>query len=217
VIDISKKPFISSQIGSGDGGVPQKPFIQNKALSQRGIGKWTRKGDMPTRRAVASAGVAGGKIYIFGGVDKGRTLTTVEEYDPITGRWSRKANMPNIRYSLSVSEVNGKIYVIGGWRSEDGMSFTMVEEYNPETNRWTRKADMPTSRSALSTSVVNGKIYAIGGDGGDYLPAPTLSAVEEYDPLTDIWTKKADMPTTRGGLCTASVNGKIYAIGGVRA
>ncbi|HGJ65244.1 TPA: hypothetical protein ENS27_07620 [bacterium] len=28
------------------------------------------------------------------------------------------------------------------------------------------------------------------------------------------WTKKADMPTARGGLSTSVVNGKIYAIGG---
>ncbi|MFC1718528.1 sigma-70 family RNA polymerase sigma factor [Candidatus Poribacteria bacterium] len=28
------------------------------------------------------------------------------------------------------------------------------------------------------------------------------------------WTKKADMPTPRGGHCAAAVNGKIYAVGG---
>ena len=38
--------------------------------------------------------------------------------------------------------------------------------------------------------------------------------VEEYDPKTDTWTRKADMPTARGALTTSVVNGKIYAIGG---
>jgi hypothetical protein len=62
----------------------------------------------------------------------------------------------------------------------------------------------------LSTSVVNGKIYAIGGwcDGAFH------STVEEYDPATDTWTKKADMPTARQWLSTSVVDGKIYAIGG---
>jgi hypothetical protein len=59
---------------------------------------------------------------------------------------------------------------------------------------------------------VNGKIYAIGGalafDG------TVLSTVEEYDPATDTWKKKADMPTARACLSTSVVNGKIYAIGG---
>jgi len=70
---------------------------------------------------------------------------------------------------------------------------------------------MPTPRWSLSASVVNGKIYAIGG----LTVNAALSTVEEYDPVTDTWTKKANMPTPRGDLCTAVVDNKIYAIGGV--
>ena len=75
---------------------------------------------------------------------------------------------------------------------------------------------MPTARSGLSTSVVNGKIYAIGGQAGKAGPGggPLLSTVEVYDPATDTWKKKADMPTARGWFSTSVVNGKIYAIGG---
>ena len=43
---------------------------------------------------------------------------------------------------------------------------------------------------------------------------PTLAVVEEYDPATDQWTQKADMPTGRSGMSTSVVNGKIYVIGG---
>jgi N-acetylneuraminic acid mutarotase len=39
--------------------------------------------------------------------------------------------------------------------------------------------------------------------------------VEEYDPATDTWTTKADMPTARLYFSTCAVNGKIYAFGGV--
>jgi hypothetical protein len=38
--------------------------------------------------------------------------------------------------------------------------------------------------------------------------------VEEYDPGTDTWMRKADMPTVRSFFTTSVVNGKIYAIGG---
>jgi hypothetical protein len=38
--------------------------------------------------------------------------------------------------------------------------------------------------------------------------------VEEYNPVTDTWKKKAKMPTARAWLSTSVVNGKIYAIGG---
>jgi len=75
---------------------------------------------------------------------------------------------------------------------------------------------MPTVRSGLSTSAVNGKIYAFGGSVATSNPFPALSPapVEVYDPATDTWTTKADIPTPRNWLATSAVNGKIYAIGG---
>jgi N-acetylneuraminic acid mutarotase len=69
---------------------------------------------------------------------------------------------------------------------------------------------MPTVRILFFTSEVNGKIYAIGGYDG----IKELSTVEEYDPMTDKWVRKADMPTSRIQFSGCAVNGKIYAIGG---
>jgi N-acetylneuraminic acid mutarotase len=60
--------------------------------------------------------------------------------------------------------------------------------------------------------VVDGKIYVIGG-GNDN----AVRSVEIYDPLTDTWTEKADMPTGRYLLSTYVVDGKIYATGGHEA
>jgi len=82
---------------------------------------------------------------------------------------------------------------------------------------WTKKADMPTARQSLSTSVVDGTIYAIGGvaGGGDpFNLIQVFSTVEAYDPSTDTWTKKTDMPTPRFIFSTSVVDGIIYAIGG---
>lgn len=77
---------------------------------------------------------------------------------------------------------------------------------------WTRKTStMPTPRSLLSACAVEGRIYAIGGGR----PSAVLySAVEQYDPATDTWTKKAAMPTPRTAFGLGVVDGKIYAIGG---
>jgi len=58
---------------------------------------------------------------------------------------------------------------------------------------------------------VGGKIYVIGGDDNVSWGSRT---VQEYNPAIDMWTRKADMPTSRWGLATCTVNGKIYAIGG---
>ena len=167
-------------------------------------GKWTKKADMPTKRAWLSTSAVNGKIYAIGG-SGGQSM--VEAYDPKADSWTKKANMPTGRGGLSASVVKGKIYAIGGG------SGGAVEEYNPAADTWTKKTDMPTKRWLLSTSAVNGKIYAIGGEVPNIFGGVPFATVEEYDPATDKWTKKADMPTARSDFATSMVDGNFYAVG----
>ncbi|MDA3893345.1 MAG: hypothetical protein PF517_16910 [Salinivirgaceae bacterium] len=69
---------------------------------------------------------------------------------------------------------------------------------------------MPTPRTGHTSSVVNNKIYVIGGWNG----SEKLKTVSEYDPLTDIWTEKASMPSSLCFLKSSVVNEKIYTVGG---
>ncbi len=145
-----------------------------------------------------------------------------------TAQWTRKEDMPTARSDFSTSVVDGKIFAIGGQvrleLDEFGdLTLSKVEMYDPETDTWERRTDMPTPRSAVSTSVVDGKIFAIGGDQAEKIKVPRgyswktkkLTTVEMYDPATDTWTQKADMPTPRSFLSTSVMDGKIYAIGGM--
>jgi N-acetylneuraminic acid mutarotase len=117
------------------------------------------------------------------------------------------------RATVGAAVVNGKIYAIGGWRGSGPLS--VVEEYDPVTDTWTSKTDMPTARGYLSASVVNEKIYVIGGKSSVGAVKIGLPIVEEYDPATDTWAERKDMPTARRYLSTSVVNDKIYAIGGL--
>jgi N-acetylneuraminic acid mutarotase len=80
--------------------------------------------------------------------------------------------------------------------------------------QWTHITDLPTRRAAATACVINDKIYVIGGNDG----APNfndLDANEVYDPSTNTWdTTLVPMPTPRGWLSSAVVDGIIYAIGG---
>ncbi len=144
--------------------------------------------------------------------------------------WTQKANMPTLRSGFRTCVVNGKIFAIGGHIDGLGdLSVSTVEVYDPKTDTWERKADMPTARTDAATSVVDGKIYAIGGTALNKFEFDALvngevrrferwdpedlPTVEMYDPATDTWTQKADMPTPRN-TSTCVVDGKIYAIGG---
>ena len=144
-----------------------------------------------------------------------------------TAQWTRKADMPTARSYFATSVVDGKIFAIGGQiRVEPDvfgdLTLSKVEMYNPETDTWEQRVNMPTARSAASTSVVDGKIYAIGGEQIEKVKAykgwmnkvKDLPTVEMYNPETDTWERKADMPTARAYLSTSVMDGKIYAIGG---
>ncbi|MEK7765146.1 MAG: hypothetical protein AAB368_02810, partial [bacterium] len=56
-------------------------------------------------------------------------------------------------------------------------------------------------------AAANNRVYIIGGGGG-----PNITT--EYNPGTDTYAGKLNMPTMRYELSAATVNGKIYALGG---
>jgi N-acetylneuraminic acid mutarotase len=181
--------------------------------------------ERPLARSGHGAAVVNGKIYLIGGAGEDiKPFGSVQVYDPVTGAWTARANMPTARGLFGTSAVGGTIYAIGG--TTIGLDkLAVVEAYDTVTDTWTRKADMPTPRNALSAAVVDGKVYAIGGWGYDRPeagwksigPSATgqdFSKVEVYDPETNTWTTRADMPTPRSHMTVSAFGGKIYAIGG---
>ncbi len=174
---------------------------------------WQKCYNMSIAKSNLAIGVVHNKIYAIGGFRYFEYFNTVEEYDPATNIWQQKASMPTARYSLAVCVVNNKIYAIGGVVYSSGF-FSTVEEYDPVTDTWQQKTNMPTARSDFAVGVVNNKIYAIGGYKYNYYSSGYLNTVEEYDPATDTWQRKTDMPTAKSNLAIGVVNNKIYAIGG---
>jgi N-acetylneuraminic acid mutarotase len=198
-------------IGGGTG--PYSDFSTVEAYDPK-TDTWTTKINMPTPRAGLSTCAVDGIIYAIGG-HWSPGLATVEAYNPVTDNWTSKTPMPTSRGFLSVSVVDGIIYAIGGCKDITGIGLSNVEAYDPKTDTWTEKAPMPTARLLLTTCEVDGIIYAIGGASNFTPGASTLKTVEAYDPATNTWTEKTDMPTSRGGHSTSVIDGIIYAIGGV--
>jgi len=175
-------------------------------------GEWVRKADTLAITWSAAAAVVDGKIYAS-------VVNVVEAYDPVDDKFTAKAPMPTSRGRHAACAVNGKVYAIGGTPNNLGNDvLAAVEEYDPETDTWTKKSDMLTARHSLSLSVVDGKIYAIGGGkrslGKQATTALDPAPVEVYDPKTDTWVKKPNMPVPRFAHASGIVRGKIYLVGG---
>lgn len=153
------------------------------------------------------------KIYAIGGQNSMYNYTglaNVEEYDLANDTWSNKTPLPSPRSYFAIALVNDEIYVIGGY--SQGLKVDTVEEYDITSESWSTKTPMPGGvRSGIAAGVVGGIIYVIGGFDANN---NALSRVEAYNPQTDTWETKANMPTARGNLATVSWNNKIYAIGG---
>ena len=164
-----------------------------------------------------------GYTYATGlfGVDAVGTITKFVENDKdkavssITNanEWTSAADMPTPRGALTAEFVNGILYAVGG---SNDIPLTTNEAYDPVTNTWTSKAPMPTARHHLASGMVDGKLYVIGGRQGNEGDVSVNANVnEEYDPITNKWTIKAPMPTSRGGLTAVSLSDSIYVFCGV--
>ncbi len=180
-------------------------------------GNWTTKASMPTPRSHLGVGAMGNVLYAVGGFNgfSGAQLGTLEAYDSLANTWTTKAPMPTPRSHLAVGVVNSVLYAVGGFSFPCGCSLATVKAYDPATDTWTTKASMLTARHSPAVGVVNGILYVVGGRTNPNASGAWLASMEAYDPTTDTWTSKSPMPTARGHLAAAVVNGTLYAIGGI--
>ncbi|MFU1797791.1 Kelch repeat-containing protein [Paenibacillus azoreducens] len=188
--------------------------------------EWIPRADLPEPRMGAAAVTLNGKIYVFGGASNsnqaatGIKHNTTYEYDPLANSWTKKADMPTARAGLSAVVYENKAYVIGGYLDIGGtlQRSNRVEVYDPTTDTWTKVADMPTARSWASAVTINNKIYVFGGGKNaneSGTKSTALATVECYDPVTNKWTTKKDMPFLGNGTVAAVVNEKVYLFGGM--
>lgn len=133
-----------------------------------------------------------------------------------SGKWIKGAPFPEPSEELVGMSAGGKFFVFGGlgpgWIPQG-----LVYEYDPATDKWTKKKPMALPAHHVAFAELNGKFYAFGGfvppESG--LPAwVPINNVWEYDPAGDSWKALASMPSKRGSAVAATVNGKIYVIGG---
>src|SRR6185503_17777362 len=202
--------------------------------------KWTKKQPMPRPAHHTALASVNGKIYAFGGfvapattaIPLGATwepIADAYEFNPATDSWKPLPPLPGKRGSAIAAEVGGKIYVIGGATTMEGARepfFTAFgparvlatnDVYDPATNKWESRNPMSVARNHAFSGVVNGKIYVIGGRTGQgfILSATNTNVVEEYDPVSNMWSiPKERMPTARSGGASGTDGRRIYVAGG---
>ncbi|MBI4945271.1 MAG: T9SS type A sorting domain-containing protein [Bacteroidetes bacterium] len=173
---------------------------------------WAAKTSMPTARSIISVGVINDTIYVVGGWPGGKN--TLEAYIPSTDTWVTKASIAvGKMQNNGCAVLNNKMYYIGGKNAANTIWYNTNEAYNPITDTWTTYANLPQALWNGSATVLNNEIHYMGGTDAAYLPNYTNHFV--YNSSTDSWSSNAlSMLHKRSAHIAATVNGKIYVIGG---
>lgn len=129
-----------------------------------------------------------------------------------SGVWTAKAPMTNDRVYLIAGAIDGLIYAFGGSGSAGK---TASEVYNPVTDTWSSLPPAPSGRVYASAGVIDGKVYVAGGCINSDCLAGLTGLLEVYDPLTNTWTTRAPMPSSRNNAAAGVIDGKLYVAGGM--
>jgi len=159
--------------------------------------------------AVTHNGVVriGADVWIIGGrigSHPGRVSDKVWIYNLDSGNWRRGPDLPMPSAAGGAALVNNKIHWIGGIdaNARCDVANHFVYDLNAASTGWrniTSSAGMPSPRNHFSTAVVDGVIYVMGGQyGHDGCPGKHTQdtpLVHAYNPASNKWSRKADMPT----------------------
>lgn len=168
---------------------------------------WTRRSDMPISFAAMAVGVISKKIYIAAG--EGAGPSSVMEYYPAGDVWSLKRIIPNERSGVMYGVAFGRLYVIGG--ENDGSLVQNVDVYWPADDSWSSEEPLSLARSRAGFGLVGGTFYVFSGmtpNGGP------VRSIYSYDPMGGVSHKVGVLVRRRHSCASASLNDKVYLIGG---
>ncbi|MFL5493110.1 MAG: Kelch repeat-containing protein [Gemmatimonadales bacterium] len=185
---------------------------------------WTEKHPMPFASFAGTSGVIDNKLYVMASCQGQEDCYGDEapywgflRYDPASDTWTRlRSPTSGDVYSYgSAATIGKKFYVTGGWFNRG------MEAYDPTTDTWSSKASMGSPRYSAAYTAVSAKFYVIGGVRTNPDDSRTVVATTSvYDPATNTWSHKAEMPTARFLIAAARVTvggqARLVVVGGSR-
>ena len=157
--------------------------------------------------------------------EPGTTFAAHEGAEPAAvGSWVRRTNLWNEeRWGHAAAVVRGNdgrftLYVMGGSSTSfpqpsgpTSNALTRVQAYDVAANSWSGRKSLPLDLYRTNgAGVIGGKIYVSGGRrSGDKRYEQALLV---YDPATNTWTRKRDMPYATWGGVTGVIGNQLYVL-----
>ncbi|KAL3515560.1 hypothetical protein ACH5RR_022462 [Cinchona calisaya] len=214
-------PFCGCAIGAVDGslyvlgGFRRAVSVSSVWRYDPVLNTWSEVSPMSTGRAYCKTGVLNNKLYVVGGVSRGRgglsPLQSAEVFDPCTGLWSEVPSMPFSKAQVlptafladllkpiatGMTSYRGKLYVPQSLYCWPFFVDVGGEVFDPETNSWVEMPmgmgeGWPARQAGTKLSViVDGNLYALD-------PSSSLDSarIKFYDHRDDTWkVVEGDVP-----------------------
>ena len=185
---------------------------------------WEQKSDfIGVGSSSASGFELNEKAYIGLGYDGTNKLKDFFQYDPVSNTWTQKADFAGTaRYAAVGFQVGGKAYFGTGY---DGNYLKDFYQYSDNTNTWTMVSGFSGNKRRNATVfIINDKAYLGTGINN----GTNQEDFWEFDPSTDVWTRKRDIDQDdddnysynddyaimRSNASSFTINGLGYVVGG---
>jgi hypothetical protein len=179
------------------------------------VSGWKSAPDLPVRLHHETVVTYEDELVAIGGwIPKGSdpsAVTSDRVFALRDGKWVSLPSLNEPRAAGAAAVVGDRIVVFGG--QAGGRLLDTTEVFDGK--QWSAGASIPTPREHLAAAADGDFAYAVGGRR--LSSDKNVAALERYDPAADRWERLPDMPTARGGLGAALVNGHLLAVGGERA
>ena len=121
-----------------------------------------------------AAAVAGGAIYVFGGVvdASGGDTRSIQRIDPATGEVSVVGQLPAALSHANAAEIGGQVYVLG-WFVNNQVT-GQVLRFDPRDGTVAPAGTLPTPVTDAAVTTIGSTAYLVGGQGTDRAPVATV-------------------------------------------
>ncbi|KAF4796841.1 kelch-like protein 23 [Turdus rufiventris] len=175
---------------------------------------WVQGTEMPdhTRESYGVTSL-GPDIYVTGGyrTESIEALDTVWIYNSERDEWTEGCPMLDARYYHCAVSLSGCIYALGGYRK--GAPVQEAEFYDPLIQKWLPIANMIKGVGNATACVLHEVIYVAGGHYG-YRGSCTYDKIQRYHSGSNEWSIVTTSPHPEYGLCSITLQNKIYFVGG---
>lgn len=231
VIQIGSKVYAIGGFTATGGTGTFFPLTRRVDVYNMATRTWSQLASMPSQAGANHFGAAtdGANIYTIAGQitdTYGQGTSTAWKYNIASNSWSSFPSLPEIRFGGTAFILNGWLHFVAGAgadRHTDSAMHWAIDLSNTGAG-WSARPPIPRAADHLTSAVINGKAYVFGGENGheglNGQPVGTYiqhNDVYEYNPDTDTWTQKANMPqgTSHVEGSTLVINGQAVIIGGL--